>query len=192
MKLLIFAFFIIMSAFSYAQPKPAASAASSSKSGSGSRDWVIDGKSFISLLLTNSVKHDNGAASDESGQAFDVEFGRNFGKMEFGPRLGYSNGSPTATAARSTILGAYFRYNLYPNRGGINLVPYAKAYLLVSNEDAAGVSTDRTIIALSTGATWFPLNDVFGISGYLAYQDSKVTGAKINGFLLATGLAFYF
>lgn len=177
-----------------AQPAaPAAAGKAGGKAGGGaSRDWTIDARSFVNLLLTNSYKPDNGTATDQSGQAFDIEFGRNMGRIEFGPRFGYFNASETTASTRGTTVGGYFRFNFIPNRAGDTLVPYAKLYLLTSNQDTAGASFDITTVHSSIGATWFPVNDSLGISGFLAYRDSKLTGGKISGFSLSGTINVYF
>ncbi len=164
----------------------------SSISQAAGRDWSVDGRSLVNILLTNSISYDNGTSENETGQELEVEFGRNLGVMEYGPTLGYANASSTVAPLRKTAFGGYFRYNFLENRPGSKYIPYVRVHLLMINEDRGGVTNDVTLIGLSSGLSWFPLNDVVGLSGYLAYQDAKITGAKINSLSLSTALTLYF
>lgn len=156
------------------------------------RDWSVDGKSLINILLTNSVKYDNGTTDDQTGQELEVEFGRNLGTMEFGPYLAYANASSTVVPLKKTAFGGYFRYNFVDNKPGSKYIPYARIHLMLINEEKNNTKNDITAIGLSGGLSWFPLNDVVGLSGYLAYQDASVTNAKINSLSLGTALTLYF
>lgn len=162
---------------------------------SSDKVWVLDAKSLVSFLIANSVKPDVGNSYDLNQQEIYLSGGYNMGWHEFGPIFGYKNEDQNQQAVKTTTYGAYYRYNFVANTFTEAVIPFVRGDLLMGKvEDAAGKHDDFTW-KLKGGATFFPINNTIGLSGFLAYRDVKQSGAisgKVSGFELGTEFSLYF
>lgn len=162
-----------------------------------SRSWTVSGDSLVQVLFANKVKNKNtGSSRDANGQIVELEFGYNGGVFELGPILTYGNTDNGTIVTKTSGFGVYGRYNFKENVAGTGIVPYAQLSILNEEVKVGGVKTDNFSFAIAGGATFFPINDVIGINGFLAYrdQDKKDAGIdySVKGFELATSFNLYF
>jgi hypothetical protein len=159
------------------------------------RAFTISGESLVNILIGNKVEVGS-SSSDKNVQRIQFAAGYNAGSFEAGPILVYSNEDDGTTVTKTSGLGAYGRYNFVENKKGVGIVPYGQLMLVSATTKVGGLSSDVFSYSLSGGATFFPINDVIGINGFLAYRDQKTStnaaDVKEKGFQLGTSFNLYF
>lgn len=162
--------------------------------GSGDRKYVIGG-SFDLQFLTYSSSALAGTSSKDNLMGLLGRFGWNLENYEVGIIAGYTNSETSTTNSAAIKAGAFFDYNLTPNRPGENSIYGASAegsYTSITS------STGGSILGLfvSGFAKWF----VFGPStalrvdaGY-SYDKGSYTSysTTTQGLAVRGGLSTYF
>lgn len=159
------------------------------------RTWVLDAGSLANVVLSNSVKPDNGSSYNLDAQNLYLSFGYNAGEMEFGPILAYGNKTVNSVSTKTKTFGAYFKYNFVPNINANSVIPFAKIAIKSSDEETQTSTSKVFGWEVAGGATFFPFNNLVGIDGMLAYKNDKDSGdipGTTSGFALKTAFNLYF